>query len=89
MSYNFLTALTVVSACISTIATCIMAFYTKQTRDIYKRTVASQDQFQGQLSDLYQAIVIATMQSANSAPDVLPSFITEFKKYYKGKTKIF
>jgi hypothetical protein len=80
---------TTISIIVTCIATCFIAYYTKQTRDVYKRMEDSQKQSQEKISDLYQAIVIATLQSSNSAQEAMPGFIAEFSKHYKGKTKIF
>lgn len=83
---NFLMVISTVATGIATVS---IAYYTKKMRDIYKSIELSQNESQERTNDLYQAIVIATLQSSNSSPDVLPNFISEFKRHYTGKTKIF
>ena len=74
--------LIIVSSIISAISTVVIAYFTFQTKK-------SQDSFQEKQSDLYQALVIATLQSSNTDPAQLPAFIEKFKAVYKGKTTIF
>jgi hypothetical protein len=92
--------ITVISIFISTIATCFIAYYSKVSTNLAKE-IKNQDknyrenleslskQHQDQLSDLYQAIVIATLMGGSSNTGVVNDLIKTFSGYYNGKTKIF
>lgn len=82
MELNFKDEIEIILAVITALATVVIAYSTR-------RTEKSQDKFQEQLSDLYQGIIIATLLSSNSSPQVLDDFIARFKQKYTGKTKIF
>jgi hypothetical protein len=73
---------------LTTAAIIVIAFYAYSN---YKLTVQLRDSakhHQQELSDLYQAIVIATLLTSNTGTDV-NLLITTFNHYYKGATKIF
>lgn len=78
---------------INLIAICVIAWYAYASHQREKKFRASltkiNEQHQQELCDLYQAIVIATLISANSDPKVLPKAIKIFKEHYLGETKIF
>lgn len=74
--------LIIISAIISAVATVVIAWFAYETNRL-------QDKTQTQLSDLYKAIVIATLLSGNSDASQLPTSIAKFKEYYNGSTSIF
>ena len=73
---------------LTTAATIVIAFYAYSN---YKLTVQLRDSakhHQQELSDLYQAIIIATLLTSSTGQNV-NLLISAFKSYYKGTTKIF
>lgn len=64
------------------LATAVIAYYAWQTKK-------SQDKFQGQLSDLYKGVIIATLLSSNTDSNQINQFIAKFKEHYDGETPIF
>ena len=71
------------------VGTAVIALYTICNYKLYKAIQKKNEESRIQTSDLYQAIVIATLLSGPSSYGQMPAAIEEFKKHYKGKTKIF
>ena len=85
-----------VSSAITGIATAFIACYGRRSHQLTLQLKATEEQrskreeeFRQQLSDLYQAIVIATLLSGNSNLGALVEAKLAFEGLYKGKTKIF
>jgi len=84
------------SSTVTGIATVFIALYGWKTHQLTLQLKAAEDQrskreeeFRQQLSDLYQAITIATLLSGPSGVGAFPSAIEAFQSKYKGKVRIF
>lgn len=90
------TALLVIITALYAFATFIIALYAWRSHALAKRIKSQNDEFhkqtdefREQTSDLYQAIVIATICSENNpTPGDHKTEIKTFKSLYKGKTPI-
>ena len=71
---------------VTAMATIAIACFSWQMRAVAKRSDAENRAFRSQLSDLYQAIVIATIVAGTSPPKRM---IDGFKELYTGSTPIF
>ncbi len=83
-----MTTIVIVASIINTIATVAIAIYASKAHTLTKKMKESQQQRDEEISDLYQAIVIATILSGPSGPRI-DDILSTFKKTYKGTTKIF
>jgi K+-sensing histidine kinase KdpD len=81
--------LTTVSIFITAIATCVIAVYSVISSNLAKEIKNQTRQHQSDLSDLYQAIVIATLMGGSSNQGVARDLIKTFNAHYQGKVKIF
>ena len=92
--------ITVASILVTAIATCFIAHYSKVStalaKEIKDQEKSYRDslenltkQHQSELSDLYQAIAIATLMGGSSNTNVVRDLIKTFKEHYKGKIAIF
>jgi len=71
------------------VATVIIAWYAYCNYRLYKTMQEKEIEYKEQISDLYQAIVIATLMSGPTSFADMGKTIEAFNSYYKGKTKIF
>jgi hypothetical protein len=55
---------------------------------LYKVIQKKKAEYKEQISDLYQAIVIATLLSGPTSTGGIEKATQEFKSLYKGKTRI-
>lgn len=78
-----------IAAIITSIATVIIAWYAYCNYRLYKVIQEKDAEYKEQISDLYQAIVIATLLSGPSSYGGIEEAIKEFNRHYKGKTKVF
>ena len=74
---------------VTAVATGVIAFFTWKMHQVTQQHSRKEEEFRQQLSDLYQAITIATLLSGNSNAGVLRNAIEAFKSVYKGTTPIF
>jgi hypothetical protein len=88
------------SIVISAIATSVIAIYSimsyKLAKEITKQDKSYRDSLenltknnQNELSDLYQAIVIATLMGGSGNTGVVKTLIDTFSEHYKGNIEIF
>jgi hypothetical protein len=88
------------SAIVSTIATVVIAIYTVISHCLTKTIQADAKhrdekansllvRHHQELADLYQALVIATLESGVGQSSNMKPLIETFEKYYTGVTKIF
>lgn len=92
--------ITLTSILITAIATCFIAYYSKVSSNLAKE-IKNQDKSYREslekltklhhkdLSDLYQAIVIAMLMGGSSNSTVVTGLIKTFKEHYKGEIEIF
>ena len=78
-----------IATLISAIATLVIAFYAYSSIKLSKEIHNKSEQHQQELSDLYQAIVVATLLSGPSSVGAFASAKQIFSTTYKGKTPIF
>jgi hypothetical protein len=88
--------LLVISTAVSALATCVIAVYScfswkltvemKRANDLKDK---ADQEFKEQVSDLYRAIVVATILSGPSSYGSLDQATSAFNAQYAGKTKIF
>ena len=71
------------------VATVIIAWYASCNYKLYRTIQEKDTEHKEQISDLYQAIVIAILFSGPPSYARIEETIKEFNKHYKGKTKIF
>lgn len=74
---------------ISAIATAVIAYFTWQNYKMYQAIQDKDEEYKKQTSDLYQAIVVATLLSGPSSYGAFNQCKDAFKATYSGKTKIF
>ena len=82
----------VFSTLVSSIATVVIAIYAYRSYQLSSNIQKQSQEYQQQVSDLYQAIVISNTFSdpnANLDSTHLEHKIKAFKELYKGKTPIF
>jgi hypothetical protein len=95
-----MTWLTVFSMIITAFATCVIAYYSKVSKDLAKEIIDHDQayhvrieklaiQHQHELSDLYQAIAIATLMGGSSNTGKVKELISTFQEHYKGKIQVF
>ena len=77
------------SACVSSIATVVIAVYAIFSYRLSKKIEGDSSRFQQETKDLYQAIVIATILGEKWSVGDPSLAIKRFNELYKGKTKIF
>jgi len=77
------------SSVVVALATAVIAWATWQVHKTTKMASAREETFREQLSDLYQALVIATIVGAVPTGSTLSVAIGRFRNQYKGKTPIF
>jgi len=75
-------------AVITSIAIAIVAWFAYCNYRLYKVIQKKDTEYKEQISDLYQAIVIATLLSGPTSTGGIEKAIQEFKSHYKGKTRI-
>jgi len=80
--------LIIISSAISALATIAIAYYAFRAHNLTKEMRRTQENRDQEVSDLYQAIVIATLLSGPTASNI-GSLTPTFEKLYNGKTKIF
>jgi len=78
----------IIAAIVTSIATIIIAWYASCNYKLYKIIQEKNTEHKEQISDLYQAIVIATLLSGPTSTGGIEKAIQEFKSQYKGKTRI-
>ncbi len=76
------------SSVVIALATAVIAWATWQVHKTTKAASAREETFREQLSDLYQALVIATIVGAGTT-GTTGQTIGQFKNLYKGETPIF
>lgn len=76
-----------ISAIVSAVATGVIAFYSIASFRLTRQLSKSSDRYQSQFMDLLQAMVVSQM--THRAGGFVSTAITQFKRYYKGKTEIF
>lgn len=91
---------TVISVVVTAIATCVIAYYSYASNRLanemklqdaryQERLEKLSKHHQSELSDLYQAITIATLMGGSSNTNVVKELIKTFNQYYCGNIKIF
>jgi CTP-dependent riboflavin kinase len=92
--------LLLIAALVSAISTAIIATYAvishrltnainRQSDETVKRLEVQSTERHRELTDLYQAQIIAMMQTGPGAWSHMKEQIIEFNKHYRGQTKIF
>jgi type II secretory pathway pseudopilin PulG len=83
--------ITVIAIVVSAGATAFVAYYARATLKLTQQMEASARQHQEELSDLYQAIVIATLLTGpgHNTSNFFENGKRYFKSAYKGNTEIF
>lgn len=71
-----------------TVATFFLAVYAHKNYKAAEVERKGAEEFRTQLSDLYQAIAIATLISAGPTSGHLAKSFTAFRENYQGKTQI-
>lgn len=69
-------------------ATIMMAVFTRRIHAVSKAAAAREERFQGQLSDLYTAIVVATLVGSPVPGSTLADQFRRFSNNYSGQTPI-
>lgn len=89
-----------ISTLITALATIAIAYFAKTNSDLTAEIINQEKNFhehqealikqhQKELSDLYQAITIATLMGGSSNTGVVEGLIKTFKNHYSGSIKIF
>lgn len=85
-----------ISTVVMAMATVCLAFLAYESNRLAKEIKRTNDlreaedkEFRRQVSDLYQAIVVATIINGAKFGDQVPAIIDVFKRYYKGKPPYF
>ncbi len=93
---SWFSVVTVVSTAMTALATVMIWVYARKSHQLaqaLKQTEEARarrdDEFREQLSDLYQAIVIATVLSGPSSFGQFHNSVEVFNQQYTGKTPIF
>lgn len=83
------------SLIITALATGVIAYYSWcshrlaiSLRNMDEARTSKDQEFRQQLSDLYQALVIANLLGGQSIKEARRALVEEFKKMYKGNTPI-
>ena len=91
----------IITEILTTLSTVVIAWYSFQSYRLSKEIKRvndlrekSEEEFKRQISDLYQAIVVATLISGPSSVGAvtqtgIDSVKNTFNQYYKGSTQIF
>lgn len=86
----------ILATSITAIATVVLAFFACQSNKLAREIKRANDlkdtedkDFKQRVSDLYQAIVIATLVASGRSGMDFGSVRDSFKAHYKGKTVIF
>ena len=79
----------IITNIIIAVASATIAWCTYLNYKLYQVIQKKDKEYKEQISDLYQGIIIATLISGPSSYGQILQAIEEFKKHYKGKTKIF
>jgi len=84
-----MTIVMAISSCVTAFATIGMFCWAGKAHRLNKTIKNERAKRDEETSDLFGAIVIATLLSGNSSPDQFHSFKEKFKEQYRGKTPIF
>ncbi|MFC2171824.1 hypothetical protein ACFLU6_04240 [Acidobacteriota bacterium] len=79
----------VVSTGVIAIATVFIAYHAHSNSKLMRELEGSRNAHHEELSDIYQATLIATLRIAPGGIGNLPAAIEYFNERYKGKTAIF
>lgn len=77
------------STIITTLATCVIAYFAWASHQVALAIQQQEKAHQKELTDLYEAIMIATVMGGQGNSGVVNTSIETFKKHYKGSTPIF